>query len=160
MRLIGRVAGWVRRLVPELAKFGTIGVVAFVISDGGSNLLRFDAGLDVLSANAIATVAGVLFAFAGNRYWTFRQRKRSGVGREGVLFFVFNGVGLLIQLAVIGFTSYVLGLTGKLAYNVALIVGIGLGTLFRFWSYHRWVWGAQQEHEPPAGHSPPPQVPA
>lgn len=141
MRLARRLIGWIRRLVPELAKFGMIGAVAFVIADSGSNLLYFQAGLDPLTSNAIATVAGTAFAFAGNRYWTFRGRPHSGVGREGILFFVFNGVGLLIQLSCIWITSYGLGLTGKLAYNVALILGIGLGTLFRFWSYHKWVWG-------------------
>ena len=67
--------------------------------------------------------------------------------------FVLNGVGLGIQLAPIGFTYYVLDLTGRLPYNVALIVGIALGTLFRFWSYRRWVWRApleqalEEEHE-------------
>ena len=146
-------------MLPELAKFGTVGVVAFVIADGGSNILHFQVGLDPLSSNAIATVAGTAFAFAGNRYWTFRRRRRSGVSREGTLFFVFNGIGLLIQLTCIGFTSYVLGLTGKLPYNVALIFGIGLGTLFRFWSYRKWVWASLPEAaagSPRAG----PKVPA
>jgi hypothetical protein len=62
------------------------------------------------------------------------------VGRETVLFFVLNGTGLGIQLACIGFTNYALGLTDKLASNVALLLGICLGTLFSFWSYRKWVW--------------------
>ena len=79
-------------------------------------------------------------AFAGNRYWTFRHRAASGLGREYFLFFVLNGVGLLIQLLCIGFTHYTLKLDDHFSYNVALIVGIGLGTLFRFWSYKKWVF--------------------
>ena len=62
------------------------------------------------------------------------------MGRETVLFFVLNGTGLGIQLACIGFTNYALGLTDKLASNVALLLGICLGTLFSFWSYRKWVW--------------------
>jgi hypothetical protein len=56
------------------------------------------------------------------------------------VFFLLNGIGLGIQLVCIGFTYYLLDMHGKLAYNVALLFGIGLGTLFRFWSYRRWVW--------------------
>jgi putative flippase GtrA len=150
---------WIRHLIPEFTKFGMVGSVAFVIADGGSNLLRFQAGLDPLASVTIATIAGTAFAFVGNRYWTFRRRQRSGVSREGILFFVFNGIALLIQLAFIGFTTYALGLTGKLPYNIALIFGIGLGTLFRFWSYRKWVWADLAEvpvSPPPAK----PHVPA
>ncbi len=159
MRLASRLIDWIRQLIPEFTKFGMIGSVAFVIADGGSNLLRFREGLDPLTSNTIATVAGTLFAFLGNRYWTFRSRQRSGVGREGVLFFALNGAALLIQLTVISFTSYALGLTGKLAYNIALIFGIGLGTLFRFWSYRKWVWLAPPE-APASRPQAKPQVPA
>jgi putative flippase GtrA len=150
---------WIRQLIPEFTKFGMVGSVAFVIAAGGSNLLRFQVGLDPLTSVTIATIAGTAFAFVGNRYWTFRRRQRSGVSREGILFFVFNGIALLIQLACIGFTTYALGLTGKLPYNIALIFGIGLGTLFRFWSYRKWVWAALREvpvSPPPAK----PHVPA
>jgi hypothetical protein len=79
-------------------------------------------------------------SYAGNRYWTFRHREGSTVAREYVVFFVLNGIGLAIQLACIGITYYPLGLTDKLSYNISLIIGIALGTLFRFWSYRRWVW--------------------
>ena len=89
----------------------------------------------------IATVAGMIVTYLGSRYWTFRHRdRRGGMGRETVLFLVLNGIGLGIQLASIGFTNYALGLSDKLASNVALFLGICLGTLFRFWSYRKWVW--------------------
>jgi hypothetical protein len=88
----------------------------------------------------IATVAAMIVTYLGSRYWTFRHRERSGMGRETILFLVLNGMGLAIQLACIGITNYALGRTDKLAANIALLVGICLGTLFRFWSYRRWVW--------------------
>lgn len=140
LRLADRLISWLRQLIPEFAKFGVVGSVAFVVADGGSNVLRFQAGLDPLTSNAIATIAGMVIAFVGNRYWSFRSRQRRGVSREGVLFFIFNVAALLIQLACISFTTYALGLTGKLPYNITLIFGIGVGTLFRFWSYRKWIW--------------------
>ena len=129
-----------RQLVHEVAKFGMVGVVAFLVATIGTNLLHFRAGQGPLISNVIATIAATCVAFLGNRYWTFRHREGSTLAREYAVFFVLNGIGLGIQLACIGFAYYLLDMQGKLAYNVALIFGIGLGTLFRFWSYRRWVW--------------------
>jgi putative flippase GtrA len=132
--------GRFRQLVHEAAKFGTVGAIAFLTATIGTNLLHFRAGMGPLTSNVIATIAGTCVSFLGNRYWTFRHREGSTVVREYAVFFVLNGIGLGIQLACIGFTYYLLNMHGKLAYNVALLFGIGIGTLFRFWSYRRWVW--------------------
>jgi putative flippase GtrA len=129
-----------RQLVHEAAKFGTVGAVAFLTATIGTNLLHFRAGQGPLISNVIATIAGTVVSFLGHRYWTFRHREGSTMAREYAVFFVLNGIGLGIQLVCIGFTYYLLDMHGKLAYNVALIFGIGLGTLFRFWSYRHWVW--------------------
>jgi putative flippase GtrA len=127
-------------LIHEAAKFGVIGALAFVVTWGGTNLLHFGFGMGPLTSNALATVVAATFAFAGNKFWTFRHRRDSGLGREYFLFFVLNGVGLLIQLLCIGFTHYTLHMQGRVPYNAALIVGIVLGTLFRYWSYKKWVF--------------------
>jgi putative flippase GtrA len=131
-----------QRLIHEAAKFGVVGAIAFVVTTVGTNLLHFQAGLGPLTSNVIATVVATFVSYGGNRYWTFRHREGSTVAREYAVFFLLNGIGLAIQLACIGITYYLLSLTDKLSYNVALIIGIGLGTLFRFWSYRRWVWVA------------------
>jgi putative flippase GtrA len=130
-----------RQLILEGAKFGVVGGIGFVVTDGGTNLLQSPLH-GWLKANAIATVAGMIVTYLGSRYWTFRQRERGGMGRETILFVVLNGIGLGIQLACIGFTNYALGLTDSIASNIALFLGIVLGTLFRFWSYRKWVWVA------------------
>jgi len=138
-------------LIHEGAKFGIVGIIGVIITDGGTNLLRSHYHIGWLTANVIATVIATTFAYFASRYWTFRHRERTSIGREGVLFFVLNGIGLLIQLACLGFTVHVLGYTGKFPANVALLVGIVLGTLFRFWSYRRWVW-ANKPDDTPIGH--------
>lgn len=136
-----------RQLIREGARFGIVGATGFVVTDGGTNLLRNP--LDGwLKANVVATVAGMIVTYLGSRYWTFRHRQRGGMGRETVLFVVLNAIGLGIQLACIGFTNYALGLTDRLAANIALFLGIVLGTLFRFWSYRKWVW-TEQPATPP-----------
>src|SRR3954454_16294330 len=131
-----------RRVARELAKFGSVGAIAFVINFGLFNLLhaKAGAGLGPLTANGIATVVATTFAYFANRYWTFRHRDRTGLGREYALFFVLNGIGLFITEIFIGFTHYVLDQRSLIAFNVAQILGTGVATLFRYWSYKRWVF--------------------
>ena len=140
-----------RQLIHEGAKFGIVGFIGLIISDGGTNLLRSTFQIGWLTANVIATLIAMVFTYAANRYWTFRHRERTTVQREGILFFIFNGVGLAIQLAFLGFTVHVLGMSGKVPANVGLAIGIVLGTVFRFWSYRKWVW-ADKKQVLPAGH--------
>ncbi|TDD14487.1 GtrA family protein [Nonomuraea diastatica] len=127
-------------LVHELAKFGSIGAIAFVIDTGAYNLFLLGVGLGPLTSKVFATTISATFAYLGNRYWTFRHREQSGLGREYFLFFLLNGIALLFGLLVIGFTTYTLHLDDGLSANIANIIGVGLGTLFRFWSYKKWVF--------------------
>jgi putative flippase GtrA len=127
-------------LVRELMKFGVVGGFAFVVDIGLFNLLRHATDTP-LTSKTISTVVATPVAYAGNRHWTFRRRERSGVRREYTLFFLLNGVGLLISLACLAISHYLLDFTGRLADNIAANgVGLALGTAFRFWSYRRWVF--------------------
>ena len=129
-----------RVLIHEVAKFGIVGILAFFITIGGANLLRYGAGLGPLTSVTIATIVATVFAFLGNKLWAFRHRKGNHVARESVLFFVFNGIGLLIQLAFVAAAQYGLGLKDGWSYNVANIMGIGVATMFRLYTYRRWVF--------------------
>ena len=129
-----------RVLIHEVAKFGLVGIIAFFITLGGANVLHYGAGLGPLTSVTIATVVATVFAFLGNKLWAFRHRRGSHWGRESVLFFVFNGIGLLIQLGVVAAVRYGLGVDDKFSYNLANIIGIGVATIFRLYCYRRWVF--------------------
>lgn len=147
MNSVRDLYGRFRHLIHEGFRFGVVGGIGFVVTDGGTNLLQPPLH-GWLKANVIASLAAMVVTYLGSRYWTFRHRQRGGMGRETVLFIVLNGMGLGIQLACIGFTNYALGQTDNLASNVALFLGICLGTLFRFWSYRKWVWMAPATGSP------------
>jgi putative flippase GtrA len=129
-----------RVLIHEVAKFGVVGVLAFLITLVGANWLRYGEGLGPVTSVTIATVVATVFSFFGNKLWAFRHRKGSDLRRETILFFVFNGIGLLIQLAFVSVTTHALGLNDKFSYNVANILGIGVATLFLLYTYRRWVF--------------------
>ncbi|MEV5554340.1 GtrA family protein [Nonomuraea wenchangensis] len=140
MEVVKRLYERFSSLVHELAKFGSIGAVAFVIDTGLLNFCHVVIGLGPLTSKLVATVVSTTFAYLGNRYWTFRHREQTGLGREYFLFFLLNGIALLFGILTIGFTTYTLGLNDTLSVNIANIVGVGLGTLFRYWSYKKWVF--------------------
>ncbi|MCU0300164.1 MAG: GtrA family protein [Candidatus Nanopelagicales bacterium] len=139
-----------RRLGSEVAKFGTVGALAFVIDVGLFNLLRATVLQDSpLTAKGISVIAATTFAFLANRHWTYRDRARTGYRRETVLFFATNGAALLISWACLAISHYLLGLDSQLADNISgNIIGVGLGTLFRFWVYRTWVF--PEEALPPS----------
>ncbi|MGW5669705.1 GtrA family protein [Micromonospora sp. NPDC003776] len=134
-------------LVRELSKFATVGGFAFLIDLALFNYLASARHVPPLAAKTISTVVAATVAFLGNRFWTWRHRQRAHPAREYALFFFFNAVGLGIAVACLAISRYGLGaiwpavFQTPLADNIAsFIVGTGLGTLFRFWSYRRFVF--------------------
>ena len=149
----GRVVGAARRLGAEVAKFGTVGAVAFVIDVGLFNILRAGVLSDSpLTAKTISVIVATTFAFLANRHWTYRDRARTGYGRETALFFATNAAALLISWGCLAFTHYLLGLDSQLADNISgNVIAVGLGTMFRFWVYRTWVFPTEEPAGPGAG---------
>lgn len=137
------------RIQREIAKFGTVGAVAYVVDVGIFNLLRLDAISPIahkpITAKVIASVVATLVAYAGNRYWAFAHRDIGSHRQSLPLFFAFNVVGMAIAALCLAASHYGLGLTSAAADNIsANVVGTGLGTLFRFWAYRRFIFRATQ----------------
>jgi putative flippase GtrA len=129
-----------RVLIHEVAKFGIVGGLAFVLTLTLVNVFHSGAGLGPIAAATLANIVATVFAFVGNKFWAFRHRQGSHLRRESLLFFFFNGIGILITDGVVAGVHYGLGLTDNFSYNVANVIGIGLATLFRLYSYRRWVF--------------------
>jgi putative flippase GtrA len=131
----------------EAAKFGVVGGVCYLIDVGIYNLAHVVLGVGPLSSKVASSVVAATVAFAGNRHWSFRHRERTrAVHHEYLVFFGLNAVGLALALICLGFGYYVLGMRSPLASNFwGNVVGTGLGTTFRFWSYRRFVWMQPQQ---------------
>jgi putative flippase GtrA len=129
-----------RVLIHEVARFGVVGGLAFVLTLVLFNAFHSGAGLGPITATTLANALATVFAFAGNKFWAFRHRKGSHWGRESLLFFFFNGIGILITDGVVAAVHYGFGLRDNFSLNVANVIGIGLATLFRLYCYRRWVF--------------------
>jgi putative flippase GtrA len=133
-------------VVPELAKFGLIGGLGFVVDVLVFNVLRFAGSPGLLehkplTAKVISAAVATVVTYAGNRHWTWAHRERSGLRREGILFVMFNVVGMAIALVCLAISHYVLDLRSPLADNISANgIGLVLGTAFRFWSYRTYVF--------------------
>jgi putative flippase GtrA len=128
-------------LIHEIAKFGVIGAAAFVLTTVLSNLFHFEANLGPLTSFGLATIAAAVLSYFANRHWTWRGRDKTGLRRELPLFLALSVVGLGISELPLGISKYLMGLDSPLSYNISsTIIGTGLGTVWRFWSFRRWVF--------------------
>ena len=130
----------VRKHGPELVKFGIVGGLGTIIDLGGAAVLHSVYHVGPLESKALSITAATIFTYLGSRFWTFRHRVNQALLREGLLFAAFNVVGLVIAECVIAFVTYGLDMKGTLAYNAASLAGTGLGTVFRYFSYKKWVF--------------------
>jgi putative flippase GtrA len=142
-------------LAREVAKFGAVGAVGLVVNLAVSNLLWRYTDIPTVRAGLLATVVAALGNYLGFRYWTYRDRDKSGRTRELTLFLLFTAVGAVIETNVLYVATYGFGWDSPVQSNVFKVLGIGIATLFRFWSYRTWVFKALPVEKPaPAAEQP------
>ncbi|MCG7609332.1 GtrA family protein [Mycobacterium sp. CnD-18-1] len=134
----------------ELIKFAIVGATTFVIDSAIFYTLK----LTVLepkpvTAKIIAGIVAVIASYILNREWSFQNRGGRERHHEALLFFAFSGVGVLLSMLPLYFSSYVLGLrvpeVSLTVENIAdfisaYILGNLLQMAFRFWAFRRWVF--------------------
>ncbi|MGH8861800.1 MAG: GtrA family protein [Jatrophihabitantaceae bacterium] len=127
-----------RVLLKEVSAFGAVGVIAFTIDVG---LFAWLSDHGAIKAKIMSATASTTFAYFGNRYLSFSHRARTSVRRETTFFFGINAITLVFSAGCIALFVYPLHFGHKSATVFAVnVVSIGLGTLFRFWSYKRFVF--------------------
>jgi putative flippase GtrA len=134
----------------ELIKFAIVGGTTFIIDSAIFYTLK----LTILepkpvTAKVIAGIVAVIASYVLNREWSFRDRGGRERHHEALLFFAFSGVGVLLSMAPLWISSYVLQLrvpTVSLTleniadFISAYIIGNLLQMGFRFWAFRRWVF--------------------
>ena len=138
------------RFRAEVTQFLIAGGLAYAVDVLVFNL-ALSMGLNGVLAKIVSSIPATIVAYVGNRYWTYRHRDRTGVGREYTLFFVFSAIAAGIQAASVFVSHELMGFESRLADNIsANIVGMALGTLFRFWAFRTWVFKHKRPDAVPA----------
>ncbi|MEO5921506.1 MAG: GtrA family protein [Pseudolysinimonas sp.] len=146
-----------RSLVAQFARFGVVGAIGFVI-DTTIFAILISTVLDddvvhegPLLAKVVSTTVAILFNWMGNRHWTFRAHRGRQLMREGIEFGIVSLGGMAIGLACLWVSHYALGFTSQLADIISSnVIGLGLGTLFRFTLYRAWVFAPHRGEPEPA----------
>ncbi|MYU54670.1 MULTISPECIES: GtrA family protein [Streptomyces] len=134
-------------LTREVVKFGAVGGAGVVVNFAVFNLVRHLTEVPVVRASIVATVVATGTNYVGYRYFAYRDRDKQGRTKELTLFLLFSVVGLVIENGVLYAATYGFGWDSPLQSNIFKFLGIGIATLFRFWSYRTWVFRALPARE-------------
>ena len=136
------------KLLRYVLKFGIVGLAGYFVDVGLFNALRLGAFGDShffqgpIGAKIVSAGIATVVTWFGNRYWTFREHRRKNYLLELAEFSTVSVGGILIGLACLWVSHYLLGFTSLLADNISSnLVGLVLGTSFRFLLYRFWVYG-------------------
>ncbi len=147
-RLVGLARWLYAALVRYVLKFGVVGLLGYFVDVGIFNALRLGATghghffQGPIGAKIVSVAIATLVTWFGNRYWTFREHRRKNFVLELLEFSVVSVGGLLIGLLCLWISHYLLGLDSLLADNVSgNVIGLVIGTAFRFVLYRFWVYG-------------------
>jgi putative flippase GtrA len=129
----------------EVGRFGVVGLTAYGTDLLVFNALLLGAGVPSVPAKVAAGAAAIAVAYAGSRWWTWRDRRGPHVGREYALFLLFSVLAAGLQVACLVVSRELLGLRSAWADNVsANVVGMAIATAFRFWTFRTFVFRADR----------------
>ncbi|WP_104091214.1 GtrA family protein [Arthrobacter sp. GMC3] len=149
-KLTARIRGLFGLFWREVAKFGLVGGIAFVI-DSGIYLWLLNGSMSghPTKAKIVSALVATVFSWLANRYWTFRHRRQANMVREVTMFVIMNAVGIGIASACVYISHWVLGFQSTQADFIAgSVIGLILGTIFRFFAYRFWVFTEELDAEP------------
>ncbi|MFC9931619.1 GtrA family protein [Streptomyces sp. NPDC127190] len=129
----------VTRVVLEVVKFGIVGGSGVLVNFLIFNLLLHGLGWQAMTATVLASVIAMATNYLGFRYFTYRDRS-SRSRSQIVLFFVFSGLGVLMEIGLFWVGYHGFGLHSVAGSNLAKALSIVLASAFRFVVYRTWVF--------------------
>lgn len=125
----------------EATRFWVVGGVAYAADLLVFNVLLLQVGVPSVAAKVASSAVAIAVAYAGSRWWTWRERRSADVAGELARFVVVSVVAAGLQLLCLVVAREVLGLRSAVADNVSgNVVGMAVATAFRFWAFRTVVF--------------------
>lgn len=142
----------------ELVKFALVGGTCFVID----TVLFFGIKTVILpnnpvTAKIVATLVATIVSYILNREWSFRTRGGRERHHEAALFFLVNGIGIVLNSAPLYVARYLFHLqephVSRLTEEIsdflsAQIIGTLVAMVFRWYGYKKWVFPEENGRRP------------
>lgn len=131
-----------RRIALEVVKFAVVGGSGVAVNFLVFNLLLHGMRAGAMTATVAASCVAMGANYLGFRFFAYRDRA-SRTRQQIVLFFVFSGIGVVMESALFYVGYHGLGMNGPLGSNLTKAVSIVLASAFRFLVYRTWVFDAR-----------------
>lgn len=142
--LIGRVLP----VVFQFGKFITIGASNTAIDLGILNILLLVTGVHkgvfYSVFKAISFIVAMINSYFWNKFWTFNDTGKRGIGRQFLSFLVVSGIGfgidVIIATVIVNFVEPLAGATHDTWANIGAIVAFATTVLWNFLGYKFFVF--------------------
>lgn len=134
----------------ELVKFGLVGGTTYIVDIVLFTMLKMTVlEPKPVTAKIVAVLIATIVSYVLNREWSFRTRGGRERHHEAALFFLFCGIGLVINATPLWISRYVFDLqvpeVSLLAQEIAdfasaNVIGTLLAMAFRWWGFRKYVF--------------------
>ncbi|MEU1532726.1 GtrA family protein [Streptomyces fagopyri] len=129
----------IRRIALEAVRFAAVGGSGVAVNFLVFNLLLHGLKWAPMAATVTASCVAMGTNYLGFRFFAYRDRA-ARTRRQILLFFVFSGIGVVMESALFYVGYHGLGMSGPLGSNLAKALSIVLASAFRFLVYRTWVF--------------------
>jgi len=131
-----------KRYIPHIkqfVKFGIVGVGNSAIDFTGFIIGTRILGLHYLAANTLSWTFAVTFSFIVNKFWTFRSRDTSVIGKQSAKFIIVSSVSLILSLIILDILIRLLGIHDVLSK----LLTIGIIMFWNFFMNKYWTFNSK-----------------
>lgn len=82
----------------EIVRYVLAGACTTGVNIGVFSILRYQAGWGIQASNIVSVLAAIVFAFAVNKFFVFRQKEKGQIVKECICFIGMRGISLFVEV--------------------------------------------------------------